>query len=467
MKGRALLPLFLSIGLLGTVRSQVQPSVWWKAATGQVLFNYNPSLQLQPGEMFVIDSLPAADDYTLIVVFRNEINAKESFVWKLFFNEMEFNALTTQKIHVSTNVFDYGKDDCPQSMVTTVQQSPSAKDPTAEHFAMVLGDGTNETNMKVAEVMYFDHRLGIGNLRMVQTYLAIKYGITLGPVNLVNGEGRVVWNYKQDAAYHHNMIGIAHDEVYGLNQLQSTSQNDGSVLSVALDHFYADNASHKEFLPDETYCVMGDNNKPATFNADNASGKNLMLREWKVRTSNMGDIATMLKLAKPGVENSVLIICRDDSYKSIAECLANGAAEVYIPQRVDADGTLYFGNIKWDTDGSGADLFGFGSGEDLLALALRQQPSQESNGLTNEMGEDGISRVIIYPNPSQGEYNIDVEGVSEVQIQIFNTLGVRVALFEGGENQSAHFEGTLPSGNQYFVVVTTPEGIQTHKLIIK
>lgn len=467
MKFKLLLSLLIFNLVFVLIQAQEQPTYWWKATADSVLFNYHPALLLHPGDTYVIDSIPASEDYTLIVVYEQEQDTNESFIWELLFNEGESNALTTKKIHISTKEFDYVRSGQQRASVTTVQQSPSNKETPGNFYNLRLGDENNGVPLEVAEVMYFDHRLDLGELRKVQTYLAVKYGITLGPVNLVDGLGNVVWSYRHNADYHHNLIGIGRDDAYGLNQLQSMSQNEGAVLAIAVDSFYSDNASHEGLLSDKTYCIMGDNGKSPSFYYDTISQRMIMHREWKVCTRNMGETATRLRLTGSFGGNTVLLIGRDASYENISECLENGAVEVYLPDAADADGTLYFSDIRWDTDGSGADLFGFGEGCGFLGYAQSLQPKNGLVGNTEEPGKEPDGTVNIYPNPSRGEYNIDIKGVSEVRVQIFNTLGESMVVYEDSKKPAFHFDGKLPSGSQYYVVVTTPEGIQTQKLIIK
>lgn len=56
----------------------------------------------------------------------------------------------------------------------------------------------------------------------IESYLAIKYGITLSH-NYLSSVGTTVWNRSINAVYNNNIIGIAQDNNSGLNQKQSKS----------------------------------------------------------------------------------------------------------------------------------------------------------------------------------------------------------------------------------------------------
>jgi hypothetical protein len=100
-------------------------------------------------------------------------------------------------------------------------------------------------NVDIAEVMTFNKKLTGADLRRVESYLAIKYGITLGnnrgtgaEVIYMASDGMQIWNSK--TAYHNYVIGIGRDNAAGasgLNKLKSTSTSslNGStdILTIA------------------------------------------------------------------------------------------------------------------------------------------------------------------------------------------------------------------------------------------
>lgn len=75
--------------------------------------------------------------------------------------------------------------------------------------------------------------------------------------------------------------------------------------------------------------------------------------------------------------------------------------------------------------------------------------------------------VSVYPNPTNGRYHIRVAGCETVNVTIYNTHGVAVAQFGDHGKAQYRFDGELPSGNVYYVTVTTPGGAQTTKLSVR
>lgn len=116
---------------------------------------------------------------------------------------------------------------------------------------------------------------GAGNLtvterRKVDSYLAIKYGITLGQVatdHYLDTDGNIVWNGATNTSYNNNIFGVSRDDIEVFAQKVSKSVNTGTILTVAtINDFVNPNlaAARTGFVNDKTYFLLGDNNVVAT-----------------------------------------------------------------------------------------------------------------------------------------------------------------------------------------------------------
>ncbi len=112
---------------------------------------------------------------------------------------------------------------------------------------------------------------GAGNVtalerRRVDSYLAIKYGITLGRVDTdhyLDADAAMVWNGASNTAYNNNIFGIAREDIGLFEQKVSKSVNAGTILTVATSNDFVnpnDNAARTRFSNDKTYFLLGDNN---------------------------------------------------------------------------------------------------------------------------------------------------------------------------------------------------------------
>ena len=129
-------------------------------------------------------------------------------------------------------------------------------------------------------------------------------------------------------------------------------------------------------------------------------------------------------------------------------------------------GVAYYSNLMWYGYGM---TFTFGRGtvlwEETVASKGRRGP--ESRPDSHSMDGSGNATVSVYPNPSTGRYNIQVSGCESVSVTIYNTHGAAVRQFSDSGKSQYHFDGELPTGNVYYVTITTPEGVQTTKLTIR
>lgn len=148
---------------------------------------------------------------------------------------------------------------------------------------------------EIAElIVYQMDPIGLNNNR-IESYLAIKYGITLDqttPKNYVSSTGSIVWDGALNTGYKNRIFGIGADACSGLNQKQSRSAIDTSmILTISLNAMANTNGENTgNFTSDTTFVMIGDNGAAMTeMSADlpitiSSCSKRLM-RQWKVETS--------------------------------------------------------------------------------------------------------------------------------------------------------------------------------------
>lgn len=153
----------------------------------------------------------------------------------------------------------------------------------------------------IAEVIYYNKDLIAGDYDKVNTYLALKYGVTLDNSgggtagDYVNTDDVIIWDASDNSGYHNDVIGIGNDVAEGLTQKQSHQYDDSTrVYLGTLVSNNADNTS--SFTNNLSYLMMGhDNGKicaTAASNADIPIAAGLfsrLEREWKVTATNFPD----------------------------------------------------------------------------------------------------------------------------------------------------------------------------------
>jgi large repetitive protein len=110
---------------------------------------------------------------------------------------------------------------------------------------------------RVSEVIYYNTPLSNNERDRVDTYLAIKYGITLQH-NYLSATSQVIYDR---TTFGNNIFGIGREDCQSLNQKQSKPANGaGKMVIGAEDSISTSNATHPAtFGNDASFIVIGDN----------------------------------------------------------------------------------------------------------------------------------------------------------------------------------------------------------------
>ena len=97
-------------------------------------------------------------------------------------------------------------------------------------------DGAGQySNSTIPEVITYNRNLTTAEMNRVDSYLAIKYGVTLGvngtSKNYLNSSATVVWSAAANAGYATDIAGIGRDDNSTLSQLRSHSVNGAATTS--------------------------------------------------------------------------------------------------------------------------------------------------------------------------------------------------------------------------------------------
>ena len=127
-------------------------------------------------------------------------------------------------------------------------------------------DIVGSLNGRVAEIFTFAERLTDADRQKVESYLGIKFGITLGASteatkDYINSWNTVVWDVSANAGYNYDVAGIGRDSISDLNQKQSKSLNHANTVTIGLGGISATNSTNpNEFEDDGDFLVWGNNN---------------------------------------------------------------------------------------------------------------------------------------------------------------------------------------------------------------
>ncbi|MDN5213636.1 T9SS type A sorting domain-containing protein [Fulvivirgaceae bacterium BMA12] len=164
----------------------------------------------------------------------------------------------------------------------------------------------------VAEVIYYENTLSDVERRQLETYLAIKYGITLdiSSQDYLNGAGATILNRTAFTGYNSIITGIGQasansgENAQGLNQTQSKNVNISAIVTV----------SKASNLDDGEYLIWGSDNATAIGSLSESSPSpaitdvTMMLnRKWKVtETGEVGTVTLSFDLEGTSVSGRAL-----------------------------------------------------------------------------------------------------------------------------------------------------------------
>ncbi len=222
---------------------------------------------------------------------------------------------------------DVWHDDAPLAAGTPAQAKPMLytlrRDGTAANFRsngtqsdktvnangvyrMTLASGgatpSEYANVSIPEFFSFNRPLKDAETNRIESYLALKYGLTLGtaaaPVNYVNGADSPVTVWNGTTGYPNRIFGLGHDSDTKLNQRVAKSQEDGAVLTITTANpdgsdtadFTSANGDSRTKLAAGQYLVLGDNGKPLTLESTQR-----LQRVWRAQSTG-GPIPVFLGL---------------------------------------------------------------------------------------------------------------------------------------------------------------------------
>ncbi len=159
----------------------------------------------------------------------------------------------------------------------------------------------------IAEIIAFDEKLSPANIAKVNSYLGIKYGITLYQQDLVLSDDTMLWDYSENTAYHNDVAAIATDTGSELQQKISRSYTNTLAdqafsISMSMENTFNtlnNDAGRTLAMADKSGLVWGRNSGDTGFGISLlSSGDNKRInRIWKTQQTGT---ASSVFIAIPG-----------------------------------------------------------------------------------------------------------------------------------------------------------------------
>ncbi|MEI3789381.1 MULTISPECIES: hypothetical protein [unclassified Chryseobacterium] len=219
-----------------------------------------------------------------------------------------------------------------------------------------LGHGTYDSSGPfpgdIMEIAWYNRTLTANEQSRVNSYLAVKNGVTLNE-NYLSTNSNVIWDRTINTGYNNNIFGIAKDEFTALNQKQAGSVNNAQKLVISTTSFADSNAANGTGLAtDLQYLMTGDNGLEqklkiplAYTSGSNGEANHRFESIWKAQ--NSGSVGTVTVAWPKGVKNLYLVQSPDAVFDGadtftpmVTEVTANGV--VYNTANVTLENGQYF-----------------------------------------------------------------------------------------------------------------------------
>ena len=248
------------------------------------------------------------------------------------------------------------------------------------------------------------------DINRIQTYLAVKYGITLS-TDYLNSLGTTVWSRSDNSDYNNNIFGIGRDDNSGLYQKQSHSVTNSTMVAY-VGNLATLNNDNTGTLGDLQYLMFGSNNQPSISglndsnvadgieysNGKLASVTGFNIQSAVYKTQLTGTTSMEVNLQAPSNDFTYLLVSSDESFKPSQTSIYQ--VNKRLVQNLEIAGTYSFFKFVGFSPGPG----GVNPG---LRLWLRADDDAE---LTIDNLPLTDSKLIGYPNP------IDPDNIPAVSV---------------------------------------------------
>jgi hypothetical protein len=154
----------------------------------------------------------------------------------------------------------------------------------------------------IPEIIAYSRLLTPLERRKVESYMAVKYGISL-PVSYIGSSDQLLWDYSAYPQYNYRITGLYRDDESGLRQMESATSYEESPYytdQLTHDYYYLSNPANRtsssrllvigrgdgNSLSDGEYLFWGDNNASTTLEDEVwQEGLKRMPRQWTVKTN--------------------------------------------------------------------------------------------------------------------------------------------------------------------------------------
>lgn len=301
----------------------------------QQVWHRSDSLLILP----ISDTVSFTDEYSVFAVLKSCNPDTNQLLWGLMSNDtLQSGFLTNAGFRIYGGVCQYPtkrdysrwsvcyyhtgcRMDSADTNVFWVGATPIIYRDSILHVDMLPAD------IAVEELMFTPTLLPSVEAAAWQSYMAMKYGITLDLAPYVTPSGDTLWSYENDAEYYNRIVAIGTDSLHRWSADLSSSKENASLLLLSSDSLY-----------EGEYMLLGDNDGTESWTLQ-ADGCYRLLRDWRLR-SRLAVARACSFLWTPNLlvsnRDSVWLIMKDDYGNTLERIAADS---------ISGDTTYYFSTV--------------------------------------------------------------------------------------------------------------------------
>ena len=455
--------------------------------------NFNKCFEFSNGEYF---SLPVGVNESrqadVIVVYETYDSTAENALWQLQIDSAKRVGQTTQRILNDNGQIIYDSINRMKPVINYLAQSWRTPETTSPMLTLCMADSL-PLNGKIAEALYFDHRISDTAVIQWISYLAVKYGITLAQTDYLDSRKNVIWDYTNYPDYCGTIAGLGRDDSTGLFQKQ-TYFADGQII-MGIGSLANTNEENTSIIADGDFLIMGMDSSalqsPVELYTQSGETYEVIGRSMMQATGDVMTYNTFLWLDTSAVQDTVMPVLLIDRSGS-GDFLAWEIDMVW-PIINDSLGYYVYDNIYWDTDLNGRDAFCFAvrmpDEEAAPRMATADNPYQGSHDGKDGRNEksdrqnkkrdskaehagDGLgsaaSNYLLLPNPNHGKFTVEIAYPMEqdVTVTVYASDGKKVMVMSGKGQSNYRFEGQMKTSGHYLIDIISASERKQLKMVV-
>lgn len=332
------------------------------------LFNFNPVItptSLTNKDVIFKNSI--ADESSIFLVF-SSVNDSENTIMNVSSGHSKI-VFSNQKVRKDKD-FDYKDVNSKNGIILSyIFNLESSKRNNYISFKEYFEDG-DTTKSELLEMLYFPTFLNNIERSEIETFLSIKYGISLiGKVDYINSKEIKIWDSKKNELFNNRVTGIGRDDDFDLYQIKSyNSTKDGVVIG--LDSINKQNLLQNGKFNDLNFVTWGDNSSPAEFKKSANHQVDNIDRIWQVQTTKKltDTILNQIIVYPKTLFNNYEISDNEVLWLVMQNSLEDSVTIRYIKQTINTGSSYVFDKVNFDNSNSGLGYFSFIKAPDFFAI---------------------------------------------------------------------------------------------------